>query len=293
VVRKTRGFTLLEVLVAAGILGSVLGAAFGMFSAGNRSAVKGMSSVGLLSSALLLEQNLTHDLQQVMMPTSAPAVVLDLSGTYLSFYVPDRKSMLPVFGSSRKSAATTATWITTGAEVRYHLVNGPDDTFQPTRGEHVFRDVYVKTWRFRTSSSTPPTTGTSAEVDATPHPLPPELRKRLALPPVKPRAEASSAPASPSTSSSGTTTGSPSAPAAQVATATATYLLCEYTLVDRERRTELKRSFVVDLVNVRSKATYGALYRLPPGVIAYPARRAVPDDVLPTFEPAWEKEKSR
>ena len=275
--RRTRGFTLLEVLIAAGVLGTVLAAAFGMFTTGNRFVVQGISTNGLLSGALVIEQALTNDVQQMMAPDDVAAMVLDLSGTYLSFFVPDRRTVTPAFASERRSASTTASWCATGTEVRWHLVEAAGGNFHPARNDKIFADVFLRTWRFSTAApSTPFTSGTSGapgEVDPTPHPLPPPLRQALGFPPRLDSAGQPGAAASPPTTSS---------------TASAPYLMLDYTLVDPVRKTELKRSLLWDQVDVREKAAYGSLFKLPPGVISVPGRRSITVRVEQTFDPRWE-----
>ena len=304
--RRGTGFTLLEVLISAGILGVVLASTFDLFSAGNRAVVKGISTTGLVSSALVLEQNLMHDLQQMMVPDKDP-VTLDLSGTYLSFFTPDRTTVQPVFKSERKSASTTQTWAVTGAEIRWHLVDAPHGYFHPIRNDKVFSDVWLKTWRwYDAKPGMVLTTGTSQEVDLSAHPLTPELRQKLGFPPAKlpPPGRAGSAPATPPTTSHRptpptTSAGSPkstsSTPSTTSSTSTPTstpsvYLMLEYTMVDPERKSELKRSLVWDLVNVRSKQTFGGLYVLPPGIITVRPRREIKKGAEETFDAKWEKQ---
>lgn len=296
--RRSKAFTLLEVLVASAILGTALAAAFEMFSSGNQQVVKGISTTTLIQSALVLEQAVMHDVQRMMVPDKVAPVELDLSGTYVSFYVPQQSSMKSVFRGERGTSSTTSTWCVTGVEVRWHLVEAGKSYFHPTRNDKVFNDLWLKSWRFTSArpgtpstAPAPATTGTSGtpgspvttglELDRSRHPLTPELRKRLGFPPAKLPPQGTAPPTGGSTA------------ATSPATSPAPYLLLEYTLVDPVRKQELKRSLIWDLVNVRSKATFGGLYVMPDGILTYRPRRRIKVEVEGTFDAKWEKEPER
>jgi hypothetical protein len=264
---RTAGFTLLA------------------FSNGNTAAVRGMARCNILKSASELEQYILNDVQQIVPTDPTTAVVVDLSGTYLSMYGP--QGLEPVDPSVRTTPATTSSWDIRAAEVRYHLVRGPGGLFQPCRNRHPIPGIYVKSWQFQVVSSV--TTGiyTTNVAQLTPHPLPPDVLAEMGLlAPVPPESTASTAATTASTDPMEATTGADSSTGAA---ASGGYLFFRYHLVDPERREELRRALVLDLMNVRMKATYGSLFKLPPQMIVLRPRVKLPEDVTKTLDPRWEQ----
>lgn len=285
--RRGAGFTLVEVLVAAALMGTVMVAAWFMFTAGHSASLRGIAASSLISGANRLEQQLMNDIVQ-MIPTTN-AVRLDLSGTYVSFQTAKSGAAFSVYPSERTTTATTDTWKIHGEEVRYHLVLDRDGSFHPARNDHVFSDVRLRNWCFRFVSSSEESTG-PMRLPTTPHPLPGELLGALELPKVSPRGPASIGPG-PATTGPAATLGPGGSfdimglPPMRVTTA---YLVLDYTLVDAERRGELKRSLLWDLDNLRALGTYASVFAMPPDMIALARPRPIPAKIEKIFDPDWE-----
>jgi len=301
VVTQRVGFTLVEVLVSAALLGIVMGASYLMFTSGHSAALRGISSCEILSEANQFEQRLGHDLMRMVVTSSSPELIVGLSGTYLSFMVPRMDRYRSVFAKGLNSPITTSSWTVYAEEVRYHLVRDPQFGFHPARNEHVMGAVRLCRWRFRLlTEAGQPTRPTSGPTIIDGQELPEDLGRELELfpnldgdqrerspTPTAVTEQENARPPSSSPSIPVTTKGTPDS----TPTTSAPYLLCEYVLIDSTRRTTQPRAVVFDLDTARIKSAYSGTFKTPPGMVIVPKRKPLPRDVRRTFDPTWDNDK--
>ena len=171
--RRGGGFTLLEVLISAGVMTVVLGAAYLVLSSAMGTAFKGMAYSGVLTGVSDFTDHLFHDLEQMVALQKRPgrrAVRISQDGKRLAFLVPRRDLLVDVLGDAlvpppgtvivEPSKRTTDDFTVYASPVLYRPAPRPVGLFSPARDDVAIGSCLLSQWSF---ALTTPTTGSAEE----------------------------------------------------------------------------------------------------------------------------------
>lgn len=173
--RRTLGaFTLLEVLISAGLMAVVLGAAYLVLSSAMATAFKGMAQSGVLSGVSVFTDELFHDLEQMVVMQRRPgrrALRIAQDRRRLAFLIPRRDLLVDILGNApvpepgkvtvEATARTTDDFTVYASPVLYHPLPRAGGLFAPARDGVAVGACLLSTWSF---SLTTPTSGSREEL---------------------------------------------------------------------------------------------------------------------------------
>lgn len=136
--RRRRGYTLVEIALAVGLVSVLLYGLVALLTSGSRLFSRGVGAARGPEWALIIMGEIERDLMQCLQLPGDPRPPLNIHDDgSLSFYMADDQSDLT-------QLAITA------APVRWHLVPAEETgRFYPARNDKVFRTMTVKGWDFR------------------------------------------------------------------------------------------------------------------------------------------------